>query len=129
MRITEQHEQVASQQRGAKRQNKEFPLLIRDDGMLFPNVPLVAKKSNFRVYQGDPKATLKDRLQYLKMGGLRKAPQLVNVEPPPFDVGKATKDEILLFARDEFGLELDPNKPVARLREDLVAFAKTFDSE
>lgn len=127
MAITEQHEAAAAQQRGAKRQNKEHPLLIRDDGMLFPNVPLVAKKPNFRIYTGNPKATLAERQQYVKMGGLRKIPALTNTEPPPFDVGRATKEDILLFARDEFGIELDGEKPLARLREDLVLLARSME--
>lgn len=128
MRITEQHEAVAAQQRGAKRQNKEHPLLIRDDGVLFPNVPLVAKKPNFRVYTGSPKASLQERQQYIKMGGLRKVPALVNTEPEPFDVGRATKEDIILFAREEFGMELDISKPLARLREDLVALARAEET-
>ncbi len=127
MPITEEHEKRAAQLRGAKRQDKTYPLLIRDDGVLFPNVPLVAKKQNFRVYTGNPRASLKERLQYVKMGGLRRIPELVNTEPPPFDVGKATKEEILVFAVEEFGVSLDETKPLARLREDLVALAKSID--
>lgn len=127
MQITERHEQMVAKQRTARRQDKQHPLLIRDDGVLYPNVPLVAAKPNFRVYTGDPKASLKDRLQYIKMGGLRRVPQLVNTEPPPFDVGKATKEEILTFAVEEFGVGLDDTKPLARLREDLVALAKSID--
>jgi hypothetical protein len=129
MRMTEKHEVEAAQLRGAKRQSKEFPLLIRDDGVLFPNVPLVAKKANFRVYTGSPKASLQERLQYVKMGGLRKVPQLTNIEPPPFDVGKATKDDIVLFAREEFGAEMDATKPLARMREDLIALANSMLTE
>lgn len=128
MQITEAHEQRAAQARAAKRQDKNHPLLIRDDGVLYPNVPLVAKKANFRVYTGNPKASLKERLQYIKMGGLRRVPELVNTEPPPFDVGKATKEEIMVFAVEEFGVTLDETKPLARLREDLVALAKSVDA-
>jgi hypothetical protein len=126
MAITEQHEAAAAQQRGRKRQNKEHPLLIRDDGVLFPNVPLVAKKANFRIYTGNPRATLEERKRYVKMGGLRQVPELVNTDVPPFDVGNASKEDIILFARDEFGFELDAEKPLARLREDLIKLAKSM---
>lgn len=126
MAITEQHEVAAAQQRGRKRQNREHPLLIRDDGVLFPNVPLVAKKPNFRIYTGNPRASLEERKRYVKMGGLRQTPALVNTDVPPFDVGNASKEDLVLFARDEFGYELDDTKPLARMREDLIKLATSM---
>lgn len=114
------NEEQLSAARAANRQNKKIPLLIRDDGMLFPNVELVARKQNFRPYTGDPKATLEQRRQWLKTGGAGFAGRQVNysAEPAPFELGKASALEIVAFALEEYGIVLDAQKPINELRED-----------
>ena len=117
-RIDDNAEEKLSNARSRRRQSRECPLLIRDDGMLFPNVPLVAKKQNFRPYRGDPRASLQDRLRYLQ--GFSQRRQVVFDPAPdaPFELSKATADEIVAFAMEEYGAVLDPATPLPELRQE-----------
>lgn len=116
-RIDDKTEERMSEARARRRQDKNCPLLIRDDGMLFPNVPLVAKKPNFRPYRGDPKASLEDRLAYLQgFGQRRRVNYDPSVEEEPFDLTKASADEIIAFAMEEYGAALDAETPLPELR-------------
>jgi hypothetical protein len=118
-RIDDNTEEKLSNARNRRRQSRECPLLIRDDGMLFPNVPLVAKKQNFRPYRGDPKASLAERMRYLQ--GFSQRRQVVfnpEADAAPFELGKATADEIVAFAMEEYGAVLDAAKPLPDLRQE-----------
>ena len=105
--------------RGKSRQNKAIPWLIRDDGMLVPNVPLIAKRPNFRPYRGDLNASLEDRLRYLQnLGGKRR---VINSaaqadEDAPFDIAKATKAQLIEFAQDQYGEIVDPTLHLNKIR-------------
>ena len=112
--------------RVSNRQSKSIPFLIRDDGMLYPNVPLVAKNPRYRPYHGDPKANLQQRLDWL--AGVQ-APQRrrVVMEPEPFNLSEATADEIVSFALEEFGAALDPDTPIKKLREQCFNLANLPD--
>ena len=46
MALDEAYEQRMTEQRARNRQDRKVPWLIRDDGTIFPNVPLIAKKQN-----------------------------------------------------------------------------------
>jgi hypothetical protein len=116
MAITADTEQKMSEARMRRRQNKECPLLIRDDGMLYPNVPLVAKKPNYRPYRGDPKASLADRMAYLQGFGQRRKVVFTPADDEPFELSKASADEVLAFALEEYGAALDPDWPIEKLR-------------
>lgn len=122
------NEERLAEARVSNRQNKAVPFLIRDDGMLYPNVPLVAKNPRYRPYHGDPKATLKQRLDWL--AGVQ-APQRrkVVLEPEPFNLSHATAEEIVAFALEEFGAALDPETPLKLLREQCFNLANLPESE
>lgn len=121
------NEERLAEARVSNRQNKAVPFLIRDDGMLYPNVPLVAKNPRYRPYHGDPKATLKQRLDWL--AGVQ-APQRrkVVLEPEPFNLSHATAEEIVAFALEEFGAALDPETPLKLLREQCFNLANLPDA-
>lgn len=124
--IDEATEQRIAESRGRIRQDKHVPWLIRDDGMLFPNVPLIAKKQNFRPYHGDLQASLEDRLNYLK--GIRSQRRVINSAAmadaeAPFDIAKASKDELIQFALDEHGVTIDPETHLNKIRADVARLA------
>lgn len=118
-KITPELEQRIAEHRGKTRQSKTCPWLIRDDGMLFPNVPLIAKKQNFRPYHGDLAATLEQRMQYLQ--GLTHQRRRVVMSAPlvdeePFDIAKATKEELIAFAMEEYAEPIDPGEHLNKVR-------------
>lgn len=125
--MNEALEERVAAHRSKTRQNKEVPWLIRDDGMIFPNVPLIARKQNFRPYRGDPAATLEERMQYLQGFGNRQRRQIVMSAPleelEPFDIAKATADELVAFAMDEFSEPLDPTMPLQDMRAAVAKLA------
>lgn len=104
-------------------QDKHVPLLIRDDGMLVPNVPALAKMPNFRPYHGDPEASDEQRAQYLA-GFAGSVQKNADAELGAFDIGTASKDELIEFALDEFGLHLDKRKSLENLRAEVAAAAE-----
>ncbi len=117
--IDEQLEERVAAHRSTIRQNKTVPWLIRDDGMLMPNTKLIAKKSNFRPYHGDLKASLEDRMRYLQnLGSKRRVINSAEAadDEQPFDIAKATKDELIVFAQDQFGETLDPALHLNKMR-------------
>ena len=121
-------ERAVSEARGRIRQNKAVPWLIRDDGMLFPNVPLIAKKQNFRPYRGKLDATLAERLRYLEGVPGQRPHNLtlsgpVEEEAPPFDLRRASKDECISIALEQFGQVLDPSKHVSQMRAEVARMA------
>lgn len=111
------------------RQNKQDPLLIcLEDGALFPNVPNIQKKPNFIVYQGDPNASLDERMAYVRsMKGGRGGRRGVTNSLAPFDIGKATKEELFDFALTEYDTELK-DAPLMVLRKQVQALAEKFDA-
>lgn len=121
------NEEKLAEARTANRQNKAVPFLIRDDGMLYPNVPLVAKNPRYRPYHGDPKANLQQRLAWLSGEQTPKRRQVV-MEPEPFNLSKANAQEIVSFALEEFGAALDVETPLDTLRKQCFNLAQTADS-
>lgn len=111
------------------RQDKQDPLLIcMEDGMLFPNVPNIRKKATFIVYRGDPKAGLEERMAYVKSmkGGAPSRRGVVNTQEA-FDIGKASKEELIDFALTEYDTELK-DAPLMVLRKQVQALAEKFDA-
>jgi len=125
MAIDNAQEANIAARRARLRQKKDPPLLIRDDGMLYPNTDLNAKKATFRPYYGDPKATLDDRLRFLN--GLGAKRQVVFTPPEPFDVGLADKDALIQFAMEQYGAMLDSSKPLNTLRQEVVNLSELPD--
>ncbi len=123
--IDQAQEANIAARRSRLRQKKDPPLLIRDDGLLYPNTDLNAKKARFRPYHGDAKASLDDRMRYLSGLGAKRA--VVFTPPEPFDVGLADKDALLQFAQDQYGAVLDSSKPLNKLREEVFNLANLPD--
>jgi hypothetical protein len=129
--------------RARQRQDKTHPLLINaQDGRLMPNVPRIRnnKKSHYVVYTGDPKATLESRMRWLKTLSTNGARRVIDTsEDAPFDIGKASKQELVDFAIAEYQITLDVNtdhrklrgqvKTLAEQHEALLAKAKTVPAE
>jgi hypothetical protein len=112
--MTEQQEAAALNARSSRRQNKAQPWLIRDDGQIFPNVPLLAKRKNMRVFTGDIKAPLEERMRYLQ--GLPGKRRVVFDEVPPLNITKASKEELIAFAFDEHSEVIEPSEHINKVR-------------
>lgn len=129
--ISEAQESSLAQSRAAARQNREIPFLINvKDGRLVPNTPGNANLSSYRPFLGDYKAPLTERMAYLKSSGVgRGRVQVTNsaAEPAVFDIGKATKDELIAFAFDNFQSVL-VDAPLGTLRKQVAELAKAADS-
>lgn len=124
--LDENFEARVAQHRGRTRQDKQVPFLIRDDGVLMPNVPLIAKKPNFRPYHGDVAASLEERMQYLK--GIPSRRRVINSavladQEAPFDIAKASKDDLIKFAEEEYGYTVDPATHLNKIRSDVAKLA------
>ncbi len=117
-------EQNIAERRARLRQDRKVPLLIRDDGMLYPNTKLVARNPRFRPYHGDPMASLQDRLRHLQGLGAKRAVTYTPVPEEPFDIGAADGDALVHFAQEQFGAVLDPSKPLKVLREQVFKLAQ-----
>lgn len=109
-------------------QDPKMPFLIhRVDGRLMPNVAQLRKHPDYRPYTGAVKASLAERMLYLSTGSTRV--RVVDTtepqdEPEPFDVGKATADELVAFAATEFGVTLNASAPLRTLRRQVVEASK-----
>ncbi len=141
MRVTEQQENQAAAARSASSkfgQDKTHPFLINiEDGSLIPNTPHLRKvrSQKYRVYTGDIQASTEERMRYLNMGvGPRRARVVDSTaagakEDEPFDVGTASKDDLVAFAAMEYGFTLDSKKPLKTLKEEFMKLAKEFDQD
>lgn len=107
--------------RNASMQDKKVPLLINiNDYRLMPNVPMIRNEPNYRPYHGDPYATLAERQRYLEGTALREV--VLDVEP--FNIGKASKEELIAFAIDQYGVTLDGRKTRENLAQEVVKLAE-----
>lgn len=114
MPINEAVLQAARDRRGV--QDKKTPYLIhRDTGRLLPNVEKLRKHPKMVPYTGSPKASHDERMRFVRTGTFRKVvdttAQDAELDLPPFDLGTATKEQMIAFAKEEFGLDLNPNAP------------------
>lgn len=134
MAITEQTEAKVADARARARQDKINPLLIStEDGRLMPNIPHIRKNQKFVIYSGDVNAPLEERMLYLKsMGRIPGARRVVNTaiddDSKPFDLGTATKAEILDFVLIEFGQELSSTMDIRTMRKTATDMAKARDA-
>lgn len=101
-------------------------LLIREtDGMLCPFTKGAAMRPNMRPYHGDPKASKEDRMKWINGAYGTPAPTKIEMqEMGTFDLASADKGELLEFALNEYGVDLDSRKSEAKLREDIAELAK-----
>lgn len=118
------NEEALANARQAGRQDKGTPFLINiKDLRLVPNTKLTAKLENYRPYTGDIKASEADRARYVSGFTSTRGVIIPSVEDA-FDVSKASADELVAFALDEYGAALDGTKSLKALREDVVKLAK-----
>jgi hypothetical protein len=131
----QQEIQAANTRQKSKRysQDKTNPMCINiNDGRLMPNVPNVRKNPDYRVYTGDLKASVAERLQYIRTGlGPKRARVVMDApkEEPPFVVATAGKDDLLAFAESEYGYTMNPNKPVEELRIEFSKYVRVFEDK
>lgn len=131
-------ERMAAGRAARNRQSKECPLLINiKDFRLMPNVPRLGGQKedkatgkvqilphpDYRPYRGDPKATLEERRRLVETGTLASRPAVVDsnhVGPEafgkiqvedgaPFDVHKASREDLTAFAKRWFDADIDPD--------------------
>lgn len=134
--ITDAQEANLSNMLARNRQDKAVPFCINvKDGRLMPNVKEIREHADYRVYKGNYKASLDERMAYLRSGGFGGAPgkravvmPAEDVEPvaeqEPFDIAKASKDELVAFAFDQWSEVLDPATHLTTLRSQVVKLAK-----
>lgn len=117
--ITESQEDAIAAARARSRQDKVHPFLIHlEDGRLIPNTPLIRKNPKYRVYLGDINATLSERMRFINSGvGRTKVVDSSEPEPDVFDIGKATKDELVVFAMGTYGVSLAADTDIRTLRK------------
>ena len=135
--ITAAQDAAVVQARGKSpkfKQDKRHPFLINvKDGRLFPNVgalrdDLKAGK-NYRIFTGSPKPTHDERMKWLETQGATLAARVIDSgDSEPFDIGKASVDEMVAFAATEYQVVLDPKKHHNALRAELRALAKQHGS-
>lgn len=116
------------------KQNKATPFLINiKDGRLIPNNVNTAMELDYRPYHGDVKISRLERLKNLQGVPANSRTRLINsmpdVDPTTFDLGKATKLEIIAFAMDEYALPLSEETDVRTLRKQVQAAAERADAE
>lgn len=111
--------ELARAKRGA--QDRKVPFLIhRTTGRLLPNVEKLRKHKDMIPYNGSVKASLSERMRLIRTGSNREITQSQPDEAlPPFDLSKATREEMIEFAQVEFGIALNPNAPPHILRNQI----------
>lgn len=97
-------------------QDKKTPYLIhRESGRLLPNVEQLRKHPKMVPYTGSPKASHDERMRFLRTGTFRQVVDTTVAEAqldlPPFDLGTASREDMIKFAKEEFNLDLNPNAP------------------
>lgn len=128
--ITESQEQNLANSRGKARQDKKVPLLInRDNLRLMPNTPLIRKRPQYMPYDGEATDDEATRRSYVTGNGSRR-PRVVNsaAEADVFDIGKATKDELITFAMSEYSKMLDGSKDIRTLRKEFSEYVNLVET-
>lgn len=123
------NEERLAEARQKTRQDKRTPFLInQDDGRLYPNTALVAKNPKYRPYHGDVRASEAERMAYLE-GRETSTRRRVVMDPEPFNLSRATADEIVAFAMEEFGAALDADKDINDLRAECFKLSQLPEME
>lgn len=133
MALSESQQDALSTARAAKsKQDPKMPFLIhRVDGRLMPNTPLLRKHKDYMPFTGSVRASIEERKLFLSTGSTRA--RVVNSAPEdsesePFDIGRATKEELVAFAFTEFGAALDPTIDIRTLRKQIQTLAKSGEN-
>lgn len=107
-------------------QDKTVPMLINiKDGRLIANSLNVRANPDYRPYGGRLDASLQERLAYIASSVGSSRTRVINSAPEAatFDLGKATKAEIITFAMEEYGMVLSDETDVRTLRKQVLAAA------
>jgi hypothetical protein len=139
-------QQAAARHNARNRQDRKHPFLINiEDGRLVPNVPMLGGRKGdpkekipsilphpkYRVFSGDPKASLADRMRWIETSGQSGAMRAVVDSgadaPAAFDVSTASREQLVAFARDQYGEALDAtgDTHLTKLRAQVRALAQT----
>lgn len=131
MRIDDNAEKNLSNARARKRQRMNPPLLVRDDGVLKPNTPLIAAKPNFRPYHGPtkPEPTREELIAYYNGQAASQRRKVIYQPQEAFDLGKADADDLVNFAFEEYGAVLDGAKPVNELRKQVYELSNMSEAQ
>lgn len=126
--LTDQQEQnlASASKRSKKRlQDKTHPQVVNiHDGRRMPNVLMLREHKDYRIYLGPEGVTDAEALQWVKGELKRKVPKVTYTSPlDSFDVGKATKDDLIVFAMEELGIALDPTMHIATMRSKVMEAA------
>lgn len=130
--ITDAQEANIAAKRARIAQDKKHPHVIHiDDGRLMPNVAKLRVHPKYRVYHGPIDASPEDRLRWLDANMRAPRPKIVNSQESSdtFDIGKATKDELIVFAASEMGLMLDDKDDIVTIRKKIMAAANAQPAE
>jgi hypothetical protein len=112
-----------------RRQDKQNPLLISmTDFLLFPNVPNLRKNQDMILFRGNKDASLEERKRYVESMKTGRAGMRAVVDSGPFDVAKASSQDLVDFAMIEYGEELNIKTPRASLVKQVVALAKKHEA-
>jgi hypothetical protein len=111
--------------RAKKKQDKTHPHLVNvKDGRLMPNTPKLREMADYRVYDGPIDGTREQRLAWVKKVIARNPVKIVNTQvEESFDIGKASKDDLVTFAYEQWGQTLDIAKPLKVLRDEVAKLA------
>lgn len=137
---TQQEDTAIQKYKERNKQDRRYPMLINiHDGRLMPNVPRLAGRKevrdgrgkviepgvlphpDYRVYMGDVRAPRLERLRILQQSlGMEKAPVVdaayVDAQAQAFDIATANADELVAFAKEQYGLSLSAKTPLHLLR-------------
>lgn len=130
--ITEKMEQQLADTRASLRQDKDIPMCINiDDGRLVPNNKATRELVNYKPYAGPLNATKEQRMAFIKQSVGRRVNVVASsalIEIETFDVSKATRDELVSFAFDNYGTVLDPEVHLSTLRKQVKDIADRMDA-
>jgi hypothetical protein len=81
-------------------------------------IPAKPGHPDLRVYTGSVKASLEERMKWLETSGagVHTARQVVLADAEPFDLNTATLDEMIEFAKTEYGKTLDKSMGMKAVR-------------
>ncbi len=108
------------------KQDKKVPLCINiHDGRLIANVKNVRDNLNYRPYRGNPNASLEERMAYisssLTTGGRARVINTSDEDQEIFDIGSASKPDLVAFAMKEFNTPLNESSDIRTLRKQVQA--------
>lgn len=118
--------QHANDRSTKKKQDRVNPHVINvHNGRLMPNTFALRNHKDYRVYTGPKGADESERMRWLASAG-RRTPKVIDssADAPVFDIGKATKEDLVIFAMENYGAKLNPEQPLKELRTAVATLAK-----